>query len=271
MSLTINSNTAAFNAYRNLSINDGMLSKSLEKLSSGFRVNRAADDAAGLIKSESLRADIRGLGQAVQNAQDGISFVQTAEGSLVEVHAILQRINELAVSAANTATSDGTAEQAEVDQLLTQIGEIGSQTRFAGLNVFDSTTRTFHIGSNAGEVIDVTIGVLTTASVGADAVDISGVDLTSDADGAITVIGNAIDSVSEDRGDMGAVQNRLEHTVRNLQVSIENLSASESRIRDTDMAKEMAMFTRNQIMMQAGTAMLGQANSIPQNLLGLLR
>ena len=128
MSLRINSNTAAFNAYRNLTINDGMLSKSLEKLSSGFRVNRAADDAAGLIKSESLRADIRGLGQAVKNAQDGISFVQTAEGALVEVHSILQRMNELAVSAANTATSDGSAEQAEVDQLLTQIGEIGSQT-----------------------------------------------------------------------------------------------------------------------------------------------
>ncbi len=271
MSLRINSNTAAFNAYRNLSINDGMLSKSLEKLSSGFRVNRAADDAAGLIKSESLRADIRGLGQAVKNAQDGISFVQTAEGALVEVHSILQRMNELAVSAANTATSDGSAEQAEVDQLLTQIGEIGSQTRFAGLDVFTATARTFHIGSDAGETIDVTIGVLTTASVGASAVDISGVDLESDADGAITVINNAIDSVSEDRGDMGAIQNRLEHTVRNLQVSIENLGASESRIRDTDMAAEMAMFTRNQIMLQAGTAMLAQANSVPQNVLSLLR
>ncbi len=271
MSLRINSNTAAFNAYRNLTINDGMLSKSLEKLSSGFRVNRAADDAAGLIKSESLRADIRGLGQAVKNAQDGISFVQTAEGALVEVHAILQRMNELAVSAANTATSDGSAEQAEVDQLLTQIGEIGAQTRFAGLDVFTSTARTFHIGSDAGETIDVTIGVLTTGSVGADAVNISGIDLETDADGAITTINNAIDSVSTDRGDMGAIQNRLEHTVRNLQVSIENLSASESRIRDTDMAAEMAMFTRNQIMLQAGTAMLAQANAVPQNVLSLLR
>jgi flagellin len=271
MSLRINQNTAAFNAYRNLEINDGMLSKSLEKLSSGFRVNRAADDAAGLIKSEALRADIRGLGQAVKNAQDGISFVQTAEGALVEVHSILQRMNELAVSAANTATSDGSAEQAEVDQLLTQIGEIGSQTRFAGLDVFSSDARTFHIGSDAGETIDVTIGVLTTASVGADAVNIASIDLTTNADGAITLINNAIDSVSEDRGDMGAIQNRLEHTVRNLQVSIENLSASESRIRDTDMAKEMAMFTRNQIMLQAGTSMLAQANAIPQNVLSLLR
>ncbi len=271
MSLRINSNTAAFNAYRNLTINDGMLSKSLEKLSSGFRVNRAADDAAGLIKSESLRADIRGLGQAVKNAQDGISFVQTAEGALVEVHAILQRMNELAVSAANTATSDGSAEQAEVTQLLTQLGEIGSQTRFAGLPVFSATAQTFHIGSAAGETIDVTVGVLTTASVGASAVDVSGVDLTSDADGAITVIGNAIDSVSTTRGNLGAIQNRLEHTVRNLNVSIENLSASESRIRDTDMALEMAQFTRNQIMLQAGTAMLAQANAVPQNVLSLLR
>lgn len=273
MSLRINSNTAAFNAYRNLTINDGALSKSLEKLSSGFRVNRAADDAAGLIKSESLRADIRGLGQAVKNAQDGISFVQTAEGALVEVHAILQRMNELAVSAANTATSDGAAEQAEVTQLLTQLGEIGSQTRFAGIDVFSATAQTFHIGSDAGETIDVTVGVLTTGSVGATAVDISGIDLTAagGANTAITTIGNAIDSVSSTRGDLGAIQNRLEHTVRNLQVSVENLSASESRIRDTDMAAEMAMFTRNQIMLQAGTAMLAQANAVPQNVLSLLR
>lgn len=271
MSLRINSNTAAFNAYRNLSINDGMLSKSLEKLSSGFRVNRAADDAAGLVKSESLRSDIRGLGQAVKNAQDGISFVQTAEGSLVEVHSILQRMNELAVSAANSATSDGEAEQAELSQLRTQLGEIGSQTRFAGIDVFSATEQTFHIGSAAGETIGITTGALSTSSVGSDAVDISSIDLTSDADGAITTIRSAIDSVSTTRGDLGAIQNRLETTVRNLQVSIENLSASESRIRDTDMAAEMANFTRNQIMLQAGTSMLAQANSIPQNVLSLLR
>lgn len=274
MSLRINSNTAAFNAYRNLSINDGMLSKSLEKLSSGFRVNRAADDAAGLVKSESLRSDIRGLGQAVKNAQDGISFVQTAEGALVEVHSILQRMNELAVSAANEATSDGEAEQAELAQLRTQLGDIGSQTRFAGIDVFGADEQTFHIGSAAGETIGITTGALSTSSVGADAVDISSIDLTSatgDADGAITTIRSAIDSVSTTRGDLGAIQNRLETTVRNLQVSIENLSASESRIRDTDMAAEMANFTRNQIMMQAGTSMLAQANAVPQNVLALLR
>ena len=272
MSLRINSNTAAFNAYRNLTINDGMLSKSLEKLSSGFRVNRAADDAAGLIKSESLRADIRGLGQAVKNAQDGISFVQTAEGALVEVHAILQRMNELAVSAANTATSDGSAEQAELAQLRTQLGEIGAQTRFAGLDVFTGTAQTFQIGSAAGETIAVTVGALTTSAVGTPAVDLSGVTLTGGgASGAITTIGNAIDAVSTTRGNLGAIQNRLEHTVRNLNVSIENLSASESRIRDTDMALEMASFTRNQIMLQAGTAMLAQANAVPQNVLSLLR
>jgi flagellin len=269
MSLRINSNTAAFNAYRNLSINDGMLSKSLEKLSSGFRVNRAADDAAGLVKSEALRSDIRGLGQAVKNAQDGISFVQTAEGSLVEVHAILQRMNELAVSAANTATSDGSAEQAEVDQLLAQINAIGSQTTFAGETVFDGAERTFHVGSGSGETIGVNAGALTTAAVGG--VDISGVDLEADADAAIDTIRDAIEGVSTTRGDLGAIQNRLETTVRNLQVSIENLSASESRIRDTDMAAEMANFTRNQIMLQAGTSMLAQANAVPQNVLALLR
>ncbi|MFN3218137.1 MAG: flagellin [Acidimicrobiales bacterium] len=271
--MRINSNTAAFNAYRNLSINDGMLSKSLEKLSSGFRVNRAADDAAGLVKSESLRSDIRGLGQAVKNAQDGISFVQTAEGALVEVHSILQRMNELAVSAANTATSDGVAEQAELEQLRTQLGEIGSQTRFAGIDVFSADEQTFHIGSAAGETIGITTGVLTTASVGSDAIDISGLDLAAagGADTAIDTIRDAIASVSTTRGDLGAIQNRLETTVRNLQVSIENLSASESRIRDTDMAAEMANFTRNQIMMQAGTSMLAQANAVPQNVLALLR
>lgn len=266
MSLRINSNTAAFNAYRNLTINDNMLSKSLEKLSSGFRVNRAADDAAGLVKSESLRSEIRGLQQASRNAQDGISFVQTAEGSLVEVHSILQRINELAVSAANTATSDGSAEQAETSELLTQLNSIGSQTRFAGLDVFGSTARTFQIGSESGETIDITTGALTTAELG-----VSTINLGTDASGAITAVKAAIDTVSDTRGTLGATQNRLEHTVRNIQVSIENLSASESRIRDTDMALEMANFTRNQIMLQAGTSMLAQANAVPQNVLSLLR
>jgi flagellin len=266
MSLRINSNTAAFNAFRNLSINDDMLSKSLEKLSSGFRINRAADDAAGLVKSESLRSEVRGLQQAVRNAQDGISFVQTAEGGLVEVHAILQRMRELAVSAANTATSDGTSEQAEVDELLAQIDAIGTDSSFAGQTVFDAAGRDFQVGADEGQTITVTVGALSSGDLGVD-----GVDLTSDAGGAITEIDAAIATVSTTRGTLGAVQNRLEHTIRNLNVSVENLGASESRIRDTDMALEMATFTRNQIMLQAGTAMLAQANAVPQSILQLLQ
>jgi flagellin len=266
MSLRINSNTAAFNAYRNLSVNDDMLSKSLEKLSSGYRINRAADDAAGLVKSESLRSEVRGLQQAVKNSQDGISFVQTAEGGLVEVHSILQRMRELAVSAANTATSDGSSEQAEIDELTAQIDAIGTQTSFAGNAVFDATGRDFQVGANEGETITVTVGALSANDLG-----VGSVDLETDAGGAITDIDAAIDEISTTRGNLGAVQNRLEHTIRNLNVSVENLGASESRIRDTDMAMEMATFTRNQIMLQAGTAMLAQANSVPQSILQLLQ
>ncbi len=269
MGLRINQNTAAINAHRNLVSNDNMLSKSLEKLSSGFRVNRAADDAAGLVKSESLRTEVRGNQQAIKNAQDGISFVQTSEGSLIEVHAILQRMNELAVSAANTATSDGAAEQAEITELMGQITDIGSNTKFAGLSVFSATAQTFHVGAGAGETIDVTVGALSSADVGG--VDISAIDVSSDADAAITTIGSAIAGLSTARAGLGAKQNRLESTINNLRVSVENLSASESRIRDTDFALEMASFTRNQIMVQAGTSMLAQANSVPQNILQLLR
>ncbi|MGI9607352.1 MAG: flagellin [Acidimicrobiales bacterium] len=266
--MRINQNVAAVNAHRNLVGNDNALSKSLERLSSGFRINRAADDAAGLIKSETLRSEVRGTKQAIQNAQDGISFVQTAEGSLNEVHSILQRMNELAVSAANTATSDGSAEQAEIDELLLQIDSIGTNTKFAGLDVFAAAAQTFHVGANSGESIDVTTGVLTQTSVGVNGLDVT--TATGDADAAIGTIATAIDTVSTLRGTLGAKQNRLESTTNNLRVSVENLSASESRIRDTDMALEMSAFTRNQIMVQAGTAMLAQANAVPQTMLGLL-
>lgn len=269
MSLQINQNVGAINAHRNLVANDNMLSKSLERLSSGFRINRAADDAAGLVKSETLRSEVRGTQQAVRNSQDGISFVQTAEGALVEVHAMLQRMNELAVSAANTATSDGSAEQAEIDELLLQIDAIGTNTKFAGLDVFDAAARTFHVGANSGESIDVTTGALTVTTVGVAALDVS--TATGDADAAIGTIATAIDTVSTLRGSLGAKQNRLESTINNLRVSVENLSASESRIRDTDMALEMSNFTRNQIMVQAGTSMLAQANAVPQSILGLIR
>lgn len=275
MSLRINNNIAAINSYRNLAFSNVQLGKSLEKLSSGFRINRAADDASGLVKSESLRAEIRGSEAAIRNAQDGISFVQTAEGALSEVAAILQRMRELAVDAANTATTDGAAQQDEVAQLLAELDSIGSRTTFAGNKVFQDYSATnaalvFQIGANAGDTLTLTDD-LVLASDNVFGADLSAVDLSSDASAAIAAIDNAISSVSSVRSKLGATQNRLEHTINNLSVAVENLTASESRIRDTDMAKEMATFTKNQIMVQAGTAMLAQANTIPQNVLTLLR
>jgi flagellin len=271
--LRINQNTMALTAHRNLTISDSMLNKSMEKLSSGFRINRAADDAAGLAKSEKLRADIRGINQAIKNAQDGISFVQTAEGALDEVHAILQRINELAVSASNTATSDGKAEQAEVDELLKQIDMIGLSTNFAGKAVFSSSAVTFQVGATSADTISVTTNEMSSSALtdGTDTVDLSAIDLETAASAAIGTIRDAIDVVNNLRAALGANQNRLEHTITNLQVTSENLSASESRIRDLDIASEMVNFTRHQIMVQAGTAMLAQANAVPQSVLQLLR
>jgi flagellin len=269
VSLRINQNVAAFNSYRNLSVNDSAMSKSLEKLSSGFRINRAADDAAGLVKSESLRAGVRGTQAAVRNAQDGVSFVQTAEGALNEVHSILQRMRELAVDASNTATTDGAAQQAEVSALLSEIQAIGSQTKFAGLSVFSGSSVTFQVGANAGDTLAVSVGTLTSASVGGT--DVSGVNVDTAASAAITTIDTAIGTLSTQRAALGAVQNRLEHTINSLSVAVENLSASESRIRDTDMAMEMTNFTKSQILVQAGTAMLAQANAAPQAVLKLLQ
>jgi len=273
MSLRINNNVAAINSYRNLAFSNVQLGKSLEKLSSGFRINRAADDAAGLVKSESLRAEIRGSQAAIRNAQDGVSFVQTAEGALSEVHAILQRMRELAVDAANTATTDGVAQQDEVAELLSELDSIGSRTTFAGNAVFQdysSTSLTFQIGAGASDTLTLNDD-LALASNNVFGANLASIDLSSDASGAITTIDNAIASVSTTRSKLGATQNRLEHTINNLSVAVENLTASESRIRDTDMAMEMATFTKNQILVQAGTAMLAQANAVPQNVLSLLR
>ncbi len=271
--MRINQNISAFNAFRNLSSTNIRAGKSMEKLSSGFRINRAADDAAGLVKSESLRAEIRGSKQATQNAQDGISFVQTAEGALTEVHAILQRMRTLAVDSANTATTDGTAQQAEIDELLEELDSIGARTTFAGNNVFrdyTSSALTFHVGAGASAVNQFAINAdLTMASDNVFGADLSALTMTN-ATAAITAIDGAISSVSTQRARLGATQNRLEHTIANLQVATENLSASEARIRDTDMAAEMVEFTRNQIMAQAGTAMLAQANAAPQSVLSLL-
>ncbi|HKT01391.1 MAG TPA: flagellin [Rugosimonospora sp.] len=421
MSLRINQNISAMNAYRNLSVTSDEMSKSLEKLSSGFRINRAADDAAGLSISEGLRAQIGGLQTAVNNAQDGISVVQTAEGALTEVHAILQRMRDLAVQASNTGSQDTqatSAAQTEFAQLNQELDRIGNTTSFGNTKLLDGTfgstpgvvaqavtgvnpstgfdfsamkldfngtiidgttiaasTQTavltghdvdstgaalaaghynsashlqtdlqtavdttlatavagyhagdvkvqvadagngvwkialdtsstgattatgatlsvagatagdfgfgttastsnvtlgaggvFQIGANAGETLSVSISAVNSTTLGT-----GGLNLTTNASGAISAIDTAISSVSNTRATLGAYQNRFEHTINNLNVAVENLTASESRIRDTDMAQEMVNFTRSQILSQAGTAMLAQANQAPQSVLKLLQ
>jgi flagellin-like hook-associated protein FlgL len=388
MGLSVNNNIAAMNSYRNLSVTDSQMSKSLEKLSSGFRINRAADDAAGLAISEGLRSQIGGLKVAVRNTQDGVSVVQTAEGALTETHSILQRMRDLSVQASNTGSLNDDAKkniQSEVSQLKSELDRIATTTNFNGKQLLDGNYNTsFQVGSNAGETIGVSIGTAmgaqglgvdgvdvsaagtattgtqttkaaaSTASVstvgaandytdaasfdtlngsisyngksvdlasvkfaaadtaaqkttkiqsaldaafGASAVDVAntatGLTFTGTAPGAtptaqqladaevtftaasgaseaIKKIDDAIKTVSTTRADLGAIQNRFEHTVNNLNVAVENLSASESRIRDTDMAQEMTNFTRTQILSQAGTAMLAQANQAPQGILKLL-
>ena len=268
--MRINQNIGAFNAYRNLSVTNSQMGKSLEKLSSGFRINRAADDASGLARSEGLRAEIRGTQVAVRNAQDGVSFVQTAEGALDEVHGILQRMRELAVSAAN-GTSDGKAEQAEINELRNELTAIGTRTTFNGDAVFSATAKNFHVGAGSSTTanrISVTTGALSATDLGVNALALSSDNTAAT---AIATVDAAIKSVSTTRSSLGAAQNRLESTVRNLSVAAENLSAAESRIRDTDMAQEMVQFTRAQILQQAGTAMLAQANQAPQSVLSLLR
>jgi flagellin len=399
MGLRINQNIAAMNAYRNLTVTDGQMAKSLEKLSSGFRINRAADDAAGLSISEGLRAQVGGTKVAIRNAQDGISVVQTAEGALSEVHSILQRMRDLAVQASNAGSQDTTARtaaQTEFDQLKAEVDRIGTTTSFGNTKLLDGsfgnqagvvngtgagaltvvtgTNDTFKISTEAvgaqtitlgaasyantaagasslqsalqagidgnanlkglvsatvyhdstinqnvvsftrnstaagtsvttaagatdvlaGLGVAATSGTVTTGSggvfqVGAnntttDKINVSisavnstsltglgSVDLVNSAASAIDTINTAITTVSTSRANLGAYQNRFEHTISNLSVTAENLSASESRIRDTDMASEMVSFTRSQILTQAGTAMLAQANQAPQQVLQLLR
>jgi flagellin len=270
--LRINQNIAAFNSYRNLSVTDGAMSKSLEKLSSGFRINRAADDAAGLAISEGLRSQVGGLKVAARNAQDGVSVVQTAEGALTETHAILQRMRDLAVQAANDGGQDANAKAAadtEYQALSLELSEIATKTEFAGVSMLDGTySKVFQVGGSAGDTLTVEIGDMQAATILTDVGDLTTAD---NATTALTNIDTAISTVSTQRANLGAVQNRLEHKINNLNVTQENLSASESRIRDTDMALEMVQFTRSQILSQAGTAMLAQANQAPQGVMQLLR
>jgi len=265
MGLRINQNIDAINSYRNLSVTQNSMSKSLEKLSSGFRINRAADDAAGLAISEGLRAQVGGLKVGVRNAQDGVSLVQTAEGALTEVHSMLQRMNDLAVqhNSGTQSTESQAALSAEFTQLKTEIGRIQTNTKFNGDTLFDGAAKTFQVGYDSADEIDVTataLGNFATAATMTAAV------ITDS-----NTVQAAITGVSTQRAELGATQNRFEHTINNVNVAIENLSASESRIRDTDMAQEMMSFTRSQILSQAGTAMLAQANQASQGVLSLLR
>jgi len=267
MSLRIQTNVEAFAAHRNLVNTQSAASKSMEKLSSGFRINRAADDAAGLAISESLTAQVRGLDQASRNVSDGISLVQTGEGALEQVHAMLQRVRELAVQHANGTlqTSDRNALQAEATQLSAEVARIADSTKFNGIDLFKGGTVTVQVGALGDSTDQVSVGLPDVAtSVDATKFDLSSTSIISDLDKAIT-------DVSKMRGDFGAVQNRLEYTQAQIGISEQNLSDSLSRIKDVDMASEMVKFTKNQILQQAGTAMLAQANQAPQSVLSLLK
>jgi flagellin len=270
MSLRIQNNVEAFGAHRNLQATSGALSKSMERLSSGYRINRGADDAAGLGISEKMRGQIKGLGQAQRNIGDGVSLVQTAEANLDEVHSMLQRIRELAVQYNNSTNSaaNQSAIQSEVSQLANEIERIGASAQFNGICLLNSSSAsvTFQVGANDGQVITVAlISLGSTVSGGVTTWSTLGTST------AISQIDAAIDKVSAARANFGAVQNRLEHANAAAAAYQENLVSAESRIRDVDMADEMITFTKNQILQQAGTSMLSQANQASQGVLSLLR
>lgn len=272
MALRITTNIEAMNATRNLQSTQSALSKSMERLSSGYRINRGADDAAGLGISESMRAQIRGLAQAQRNIQDGISLVQTAEGNLNQVHSMLQRMRELAVQSGNGAISaqGRAAIQTEINGLVSEIDRIGREASFNGVALLSHSTGvpiTFQVGANDGEVIGISLISLQsslTAAAGAQFWDLSGT-------APISAIDAAVNLISDLRSTFGAVQNRLENSMAVQAAYQENLTAAESRIRDVDMAEEMVQLTKNQILSQAGQAMLAQANQQPSQVLNLLR
>ncbi|AQX53213.1 flagellin [Priestia flexa] len=273
--MRINHNIQALNAYKNLSTNQMNTSKSLEKLSSGLRINRAADDAAGLAISEKMRSQIRALDMAERNALDGISLIQTAEGGMQEVHSMLQRMRELAVQSSNGTyqdTEDRAYLDAEVQQLKQEIDRIAQTTQFNGTNLLDGKTTNiqFQISPEAPSLALklAKIGDVTTATLGLTTTSIT---TATNATTAITQLDKAIAAVSKDRSTLGAAQNRLEHAMSNISTMSENLTASESRIRDVDMAQEMTEFTKNNILNQAAQAMLAQANQLPQGILQLLK
>ncbi len=269
--MRINHNISAMNANRNLGTNVNALGKSMEKLSSGLRINRAGDDAAGLSISEKMRAQINGLDQASTNSEDAISMIQTAEGALNETHSILQRMRTLSVQAANgtSITEDKSAIQKEINELASELDRINTTTQFNKQYMFsNSTTVTFQVGANEGETMSQAF-----SAVSSTALTVNNLKVTteSDAGDAITTIDAAIAAVSDQRSTLGAKQNRLEHTIANLDNASENLSSAESRIRDVDMASEMMKFSTSNILQQAAQSMLAQANQQPSQVLQLLQ
>ena len=271
--MVVQHNMSAMNTNRQLGVTTGALSKSTEKLSSGYKINRAADDAAGLAISEKMRSQIKGLDKASSNAQDGISVVQTAEGALNEVHSILQRMNELSTQAANdtNTSTDRSDIQIELTELTSEIDRIQSTTQFNSMNLLDGTFtgKSLQVGALSGQAISLKISNMKASAIGV------GYNLTvstfSKAGATMKAVQGAIDKVSVQRAHLGATQNRLEHTIANLNTTSENTSAAESRIRDTDMATEMVSYSKNNILQQAGQSMLAQANQSTQGVLSLLQ
>ena len=269
--MVVQHNMSALNSNRMLGVTAGSISKTTEKLSSGYKINRAADDAAGLSISEKMRRQIRGLTQASLNAQDGISCVQTAEGALAEVEEMLQRMNELAVKAENgtLAQEDRDAIDAEVQQLISEIDRVASTTTFNEMNLLDGkfTGKGLQVGAETGQYINMSIKGMDAQTLGVKSVSATS---TTAASGLNTAVKEAIKAVSKQRSALGAVQNRLEHTIKNLDNVVENTTAAESSIRDTDMAEEMVKYSNQNILQQAGQAMLAQANQANQGVLSLL-
>ena len=286
--MVINHNMSAMFANRQLGITGLSLDKDMEKLSSGMRINRAGDDASGLAVSEKMRSQIRGLNQAAQNAQNGISFIQTTEGYLQETTDLMQRIRELAVQSSNGIYSDEDRMQiqVEVSALISEVDRIASSAQFNGMNMLTGRfalptgenvvtgSMWFHIGANMDQRTQVFIGTMSAMALGIREIgseEKMSIATPEDANRAIGTIDEALKKINKQRADLGAYQNRLDLTVKGLNVSAENLQASESRIRDADMASQMVEFTKNSVLQQAGTAMLAQANSQSQNVLSLLR
>ena len=269
--MVVQHNLSAMNTNRQMSGVSSALSKATEKLSSGYKINRAGDDAAGLSISEKMRSQIRGLNKASDNAQDGISLIQVAEGALNETHSILQRMNELATQAANdtNTSTDRTAITAEINQLQSEINRIQSTTQFNTMNLLDGTFtgKKLQVGALADQSIGVSVSKMNTACLGVATLTVSSF---TKAGSAMTKIQAAIQKVSTQRSTLGALQNRLEHTINNLDTTSENTQSAESRIRDTDMAEEMVEYSKNNILSQAGQSMLAQANQQTQGVLSLL-